>query len=309
LTYVAITRAKSYEDCTKAVEEGLNLIGGLQARDPSKPIVIKPNLCIDTDPTKGANTNVAVVGALIQSLREAGHSNPIRIVESDSIAKTAESVFEKLGYKRLAEDRRRLGEDVKCIDLTKEPTTRIRLDGAFFQEVELPTILLGERTYISISKIKTHGLTTLTGTLKNQFGCLPTKAKSHFHRKIDQVILDLNRAIPCDLCIADGIVALEGVTTGTPRNLGILLLGRDPVAVDSTQARIMGFNPASIKHLRLAEKAGLGDLSPETVGADIRSVSYRFKRRDVWYRGGAWRYVPDWMYPWLRSTYNRLTGT
>lgn len=307
MTRVAITKAKSYKDCTKAIDEGLNLIGGLQVENPSKPIVIKPNLCIDTDPTNGANTNVEVVDGLIQNLRRTGHSNPIRIVESDSVAKTAKSAFEKLGYNRLAEERRKLGEDVKCLDLTAEPTTNVRLDGAFFREVELPTILLGERTYISISKIKTHGFTTITGIMKNQFGCLPTQAKSQFHKKIDQVILDLNSAITCDLCIADGIVALEGVTTGTPRNLGVLLFGRDPVAVDSTQARLMGFDPAKIKHLRLAEKAGLGNIDPEIVGTDVSSVSYRFKRRDVWYRGGVWRYVPDWMYPWLRSAYNRMT--
>ena len=59
-----------------------------------------------------------------------------------------------------------------------------------------------------------------------------------------------------------------------------LLAGADQVAVDAVSARMMGFDPMSIKFIRLAHEAGLGcgDISGiEIVGEDISRVNWRFK--------------------------------
>jgi uncharacterized protein (DUF362 family) len=52
--------------------------------------------------------------------------------------------------------------------------------------------------------------------------------------------------------IADGIVAMEGngPLNGTPRLLGKIVLADDPVAADATCARLMGFEPDRIVHIR-----------------------------------------------------------
>lgn len=52
--------------------------------------------------------------------------------------------------------------------------------------------------------------------------------------------------------IADGIVAMEGngPLNGTPRPLVKIVLANDPVAIDAACARLMGFEPTRVVHIR-----------------------------------------------------------
>jgi uncharacterized protein (DUF362 family) len=52
----------------------------------------------------------------------------------------------------------------------------------------------------------------------------------------------------------DATVALAGMhLSGTPRNLGLILAGFDPVAVDAEGSRLMGHDPHRIEYLQLAD--------------------------------------------------------
>ena len=66
--------------------------------------------------------------------------------------------------------------------------------------------------------------------------------------------------------IADGIVAMEGncPLNGTPRPLGKIVLADDPVAADATCARLMGFEPSRIVHVREGSRF-LGNASPALI--------------------------------------------
>ena len=68
---------------------------------------------------------------------------------------------------------------------------------------------------------------------------------------IPESILDLCATVPIHFAIADG-VAMEGngPLNGTPRRLGKIVLTDDPVAADATCARLMGFEPDHIAHIR-----------------------------------------------------------
>ena len=56
----------------------------------------------------------------------------------------------------------------------------------------------------------------------------------------------------------DGIVGMEGngPIQGNPKALGVIVMGRDPVAVDATCCRVMGIDPTRIGYLRLASQRG-----------------------------------------------------
>ncbi len=92
------------------------------------------------------------------------------------------------------------------------------------------------------------------------------------------MILDINCVVKPNLCIIDAIYGLEGVLTRRTRKIGIILCGRDPVAVDAILARVMGFTPSKMKHLTLAAKHGLGSLNPEVIGETLDSVLVKFKK-------------------------------
>jgi uncharacterized protein (DUF362 family) len=72
-----------------------------------------------------------------------------------------------------------------------------------------------------------------------------------------------------NLCLIDGRIGLEGVISGNPRPLGCIILGKNPVSVDATLARLMGFNPERIRHIVEAEKHGLGSINPKIVGDEV----------------------------------------
>jgi len=95
-----------------------------------------------------------------------------------------------------------------------------------------------------------------------------------FHPWIDQVIGDINQALRPRLGIVDGIIAqvgIKGPSFGVPIRANLVVMGKDPVAVDATCARILGFRPGSVGHLRECARRGLGKLNGfkvEFVGLD-----------------------------------------
>ncbi len=91
-------------------------------------------------------------------------------------------------------------------------------------------------------------------------------------------MLDLNRMFRSGLCLIDGRVGLEGVVKGRSRELGCIILGRNPASVDSVMARVMGFDPSKIRHIVEAADHGLGSLDPVVVGGDVESHVLEFKK-------------------------------
>ena len=119
--------------------------------------------------------------------------------------------------------------------------------------------------------MKTHHWAGVTLSLKNCFGCVPSRVYGwpknvlHYHG-VQPSILDVAAAVRPDLAIVDGIVAMEGngPISGDPVPVGAIIVGDDPVATDVVAASIMGVDPAAIAYL---EEAGrfLGQADPERI--------------------------------------------
>jgi len=129
--------------------------------------------------------------------------------------------------------------------------------------------LLDSDLVVNHPKLKTHGRTIMTCALKNLFGCYRPRDKKPFHRFLDQAIVDINLAIKPALTVVDAHRCVEGnrgPTQGLPKKLGLLVAGRDPVAVDAFCARLVGLRPWMVGHLRLAARAGVGSLNYRLAG-------------------------------------------
>jgi uncharacterized protein (DUF362 family) len=71
----------------------------------------------------------------------------------------------------------------------------------------------------------------------------------------------------------------NGPLNGTPRPLGTIVLANDPVAADATCARLMGFEPNRVVHIREGSRF-LGNSSPrllDQVGEAITSPTTSFQ--------------------------------
>ena len=118
---------------------------------------------------------------------------------------------------------------------------------------------------ISLPKLKTHHWAGATLSLKNLFGTLPGICygwpKNELHwRGIDNSIVDIALTRTPDLAIVDGIIGMEGdgPLNGTAKQMGVLVMGHDLLAVDATCCRLMELDPERIGYLVLghAQEAG-----------------------------------------------------
>jgi uncharacterized protein (DUF362 family) len=237
-------------------------------------VIIKPNICSRKSPETGATTDPRIVEAVIVNLVEKGiDASRIIIVESDTAFVNTEKASRTLGYGRLVDK-----YGVKFANLSKVDATAT--PGKYYSgEFQIPTLLLRDKYFISVGKMKTHCQENLSCSLKNQYGCLSTRDKVQFHPHLPEVIADLNYIIRPDLALVDGIFSMEGYgpIKGKAVKTNLILCSKDLVALDKVACDIMGIDFRRVGHLQLCK--GLGNIeNAEVVGADINKLRKKFKQ-------------------------------
>ena len=263
----------TFQDIQRCMER---LVSSLKVSRPVREVCIKINLCDYRSAESGATSDPRVVKALVSAiLRE--YNNPhVSLVETDSSGTKCETLFSILGFRKLESD---LG--LSLINLRRSEWLEVPVKGSHFNKIFVPKPVIESDLVVNHPKLKTHGKTKITVALKNMFGCVRDKYKAKYHPFLDEVIVDINQVVKSDNIIVDGIIGMEGwgPTYGAPKHVGLLIGGRNPVSVDSFCASLMGFAPISIRHISLAEQAGLGLIKYNLLGEfDLRNIKkYEFK--------------------------------
>jgi len=256
----------------KAIREAFNLID--YSFPEAKKIVIKPNMCYYWDWSTGQTTDPLFVAALIGLLREEISSDvEISIVESDASAMKCKYAFKYLGYEKLAKD---CNVDLVNLSVVEAEKTTVKVVDEVF-EFSVPKIIRDADLCVNVPKMKYMSFTKISAALKNIYGCNPYPKKFEYHSELDKVIVALNKVMPFDLHVLDGLTVCGSKTL----RLGLVMVSQDPIAVDAVAATIMGVNPKSVVHLRLAEKEGLGKTSFVVKGASIDYFRKRFPRKGL----------------------------
>lgn len=255
------------QDVGEAVNRGIDLIGGLKL-NANRHVVIKPNICNPKNPYGMVLTDFCIIESVIKIVQT--RTKNITVVESDNIAGPAEKRMSDSGLLGRLEE---LG--VEFFNLSRDEAETHRVAGG---EIRIPRTVLDADYFINMPKIKTCGHTLVTLSVKNLFGTLQRARKKELHSKLDDVLPYLAKAIRNDLIVVDGITAMEGngPVIGTPRELCLVVVGSNPVVVDSVCCGIMGFDPSDVTHLVRANEQGLGEISLDriaVVGDDIREVA------------------------------------
>ncbi len=158
------------------------------------------------------------------------------------------------------------------------------LDDIFPEGIQIPEIFEG-RNIVHLPTMKTHVFTTMTGAMKNAFGGLLHRKRHWTHSVIHETLVDLlaiqQEIHPGLFAVMDGTFAGDGPG---PRAMrwhvkNRILASADQVAIDAVAAKMMGFDPMSLKFIRLAHERGLGcgDVSKiDVVGEDISQVDWKF---------------------------------
>ena len=159
------------------------------------------------------------------------------------------------------------------------------LNQVYPQGFHIPKRFIGENI-IHLPTIKTHVFTTTTGAMKNAFGGLLNERRHWTHPVIHETLVDLlmiQKKIHRGLfAVMDGTFAGDGPGPRCmmPYAKNVILASADPVAIDAVAAKLMGFDPLSIKFIRLANDLGLGCGDPgkiEIVGdVDAANENWHF---------------------------------
>ena len=243
-------------------------------------VVLKPNL-VEFEPGSSINTNPLLVHATLEAFQSLGAAS-VRIAEGPGHRRNTLDLAEAAGYFKTVPQFEDLFTDLNLDDVTRIHPRRQ------FSKVEkfyLPNTVLGADLLVSMAKMKTHHWVGATLSMKNLFGVVPSGIygwpKNVLHwAGIEESIADLHAAFPRQFAIVDGIVGMDGngPIQGVPKHAGVVVAGRDPVAVDATCCRVMGINPMKIGYLQMAagSEARLAEGNIRQMGQAIADVSTRF---------------------------------
>src|SRR5713226_4561618 len=208
-------------------------------------VVIKINL-VDFQSNRAIHTHAMVVASALELCRKWKVADVV-VAEGSGFLRNTEQLVAASGLSDVLSHFR-----VPFVDLNHDEPVKVtnkgRLSG--LDHLYMARTVATAEIVISIAKLKTHGLLGATLSLPNMLATLPGIyygwPKHELHgRGLENSIVDAALTRPPDLAIVDGIVAMEGdgPLNGTPKPVGALVFGSDPVAVDATCFRLLQLNP------------------------------------------------------------------
>lgn len=257
-----IIRSIKEHSLDEAIASILSFCGVARAIQRDTKVLLKPNLCTErVEMIHTANTSLAVIESVVKHLREM--TPHITIGEADGARYTVEQAYETNGVNDLA---RRYG--IRAINFSRE------------EQVSVPNEVLGHWSFarqfletdflVSLPVLKTHATTVFTGAVKNQWGCVPRRDRLVWHKYLDRLLCDIAVLVPVRLTIMDGIIGMQGrgPINGYAINAGVLIGSTDEVAVDATGMRLIGLDPFTSGHIRLAAERGIGAIAAKDIEID-----------------------------------------
>lgn len=290
---VALVKCDDYTPARvdKALERALGLAGGMaDLIKPGMRVLVKCNMVMRKSPDAAATTHPEVARAVCAAVRALG-ATPI-IGDSPGGPLSAALLKSYYSGTGLAEAAQRSGAE---LSLDTAQGFRACPEGVELKRMDITNMANSADAVISCSKLKTHGMTLMTGCVKNLFGCVPGTTKVEYHARFNQLnrfsnmLVDIERCVRPVISVLDAVDGMEGEgpSGGTPRHIGALLVSRDAHALDSVGARLIGLEPKDVCTLARAMERGLLDLNKvEVVGDSVGDIAvhdyvYPHAARDI----------------------------
>ena len=230
-----------------------------------KKVLLKPNVLRASTSAEGIVTNPAVLAAVIEKVES---FKPASLIVGDNPGVFGygdnEECFRSTGLLEAAgKYYRNIGTDARRVAFQK-----------YGQEsVTISADIMDADIVISLPKFKTHGLTVLSGAIKNSYGFLPGAQKAKLHsaagnpERFNELIAEIFSLRIPDLFIVDAVTGMEGNGPASPdlREIGMILGSDNAVALDSVIAQMMGCDPSRLRFLTKAREMGLGDFDPSNI--------------------------------------------
>lgn len=262
---VYISKCSSYEieEVKLAYDNIFNNSDLLDFVKPGMKIGIKVNLVSSLKPEKAATTHPSLLVELCDRLIALG---AIVTVGDSPGGLFTEGVLKNL-YK-----------ETGMIDLVSHGVilnynvgqSVIDIDGYVVKKLDYTSWLLEQDAVINYSKIKSHGMLSFSGSVKNLFGCVPGILKPEYHYRypnyddFSDMLIDINEFTNCKLNLMDAVIGMEGngPTQGKPKKIGLILASTSPYAIDLVATKLIGLDT---KYVRTITRAIYHNKSVESI--------------------------------------------
>ncbi|MFA6097326.1 MAG: DUF362 domain-containing protein [Candidatus Paceibacterota bacterium] len=254
---VAVLKQHSYSvpRIRGKIEELFDLVGineGLKDRK----ILIKPNCTGSFSPKEGRTTHPAVMEALILHLLSL--NSEIAIGESSTVGTDTFSAYEKTGIFKVAQKL-----NVRIVDFKKSNYIELENGSGIVQKkISFPEEALSADCLISLAKLKTNYVTTISCAMKNLKGLLKDGDKKNSHHVgLSESVADICNALKRKIKVIALVDGILGSELYEPKKRGLLIASNDLAACDIVCARAMGIDPGDIKFLNLAKDPKAGNIN------------------------------------------------
>ncbi|MCF8109738.1 MAG: DUF362 domain-containing protein [Desulfohalobiaceae bacterium] len=274
MAVVSLARCRSYEadELTGVIGQSLSHIGFAADRFQGAKVVVKPNLLTVAAADRAILTHPEFFRAVVQIVKAHG-GRPV-LVESPAVH-SLERVIRKTGYAVVVDE-----EKVEVADPTAVRT--LHFQGAKrFKHLDISAAYFDADMILGLPKLKTHGITFITGAVKLLFGAMPGLEKSKMHLRLPSpqdfadfllnfyaaMLHGLDPPKPL-LYIMDAILALEGEGPGqggSPRRMNAILAGEDAIALDWVATRLAGLDITKALTITHGFQRDFGVASPKEI--------------------------------------------
>lgn len=262
-TVVSLVRCGAYADeqVLEALRASMHSLGGMEAYvKPGQKVLIKPNLLMRRSPERATTTHPSVIRAVVSLVQEVGGMAIIAESPGGPFSPSVlRWVYEGTGMKKVAQETGAvLNEDTRTAVLHAP-------EGKEIQRIDVMQVVLDADVLISVGKLKTHGLSRMTGAVKNLYGLVPGTVKVDYHARFPDreqfcnMLVDVCEAAKPALAVIDAVECMEGEgpSGGSARFVGALITSPNPHAADAVGASLIGLSTDSVPTLRWAEERGL----------------------------------------------------
>ncbi|HJX35905.1 MAG TPA: DUF362 domain-containing protein, partial [Dehalococcoidales bacterium] len=249
---------------------------------PAGRTLLKPNLVSSGNLFDHAYTRAEFTEGVLLALRDVdnGGMTELAVGERSGITIPSRYAFTGAGYDRML---RRLKVKRYCFDEEQQVEYPLHHEGRLRDYIFIPKVLTKTDYFINCPKFKAHPWTTVTFSMKNYIGLQDDRHRliDHDHH-LNQKVADLQYIIQPQFISADAIIAGQGrMLTPLPYDLKLIIMGNNQVAFDAVCCQIIGIDPLSVEHIRLAYERGFGpvDLSQIDITGDISLEQARERGR------------------------------
>jgi uncharacterized protein (DUF362 family)/Pyruvate/2-oxoacid:ferredoxin oxidoreductase delta subunit len=230
----------------------MEAMGGNEIRKESR-VLIKPNLLSPALPRQAVLTHPSIIRAAVEYCLDRG-ARPL-VADSPAIG-SFDLILRMSG----------ICDALRGLDCECRPfRNSVRVDiGEPFGAIEIAEDAVRADFIVNLPKFKTHSQMLLTLAVKNLFGCVVGYRKPEWHMRAGvnrqafaRLIARIGRTLRPAFNILDGVLAMEGQGLGrggVPRELGVVLAGRDPFAVDRVVCRMLDLDPEQVPVLKAARE-------------------------------------------------------